>query len=251
MRHSGKTASLIGLLLLASAGAFWAGLSYQPSPTDPASIATPTSMHDKPAGTAVLSANGVAQATSVNIGTVPNSPSQAQFAQLTQQLAGLQQELAMLKKQMSTTHSIPVANSAANSAIDAEQPTEQDASMLAMQRQQEWVEAKQAVQMRTQRLDQAVYAGQVDEAKQSKLQQQVQEALIAANLTSQVTINAANCSNDLCKVELQGQPKNAGDLTLLLYQKRVFPSGTKVLTMPNANGHLTIYASMDGKALPH
>ena len=105
--------------------------------------------------------------------------------------------------------------------------------------------------MRTQRLDQAVYAGQADEAKQSKLQQQVQEALTAANLTSQVTINAANCSNDLCKVELQGQPKNAADLTLLLYQKRVFPSGTKVLTMPNANGHLTIYASMDGKALPH
>lgn len=250
MSSQGKTAGIIIGLLLAGAGVFWAGINYQVAQNESSLDTSITSMDKSSATSPSTPTTGVLPQTLPKAAVV-NGPSQAQFEQLAKQITLLQREVTALKKQQDrAAYANPTTVDDNSSTTDAN-VTVQDPALLAMQHQQEKQLAEQAVHTRTQRLDQAVYAGQVDETRQSTLQQHVQQALATADLAQQVSISAANCSNSICKLELQGKPKNGTDLTLLLYQKRVFPSGSKVLTVPNANGSLTIYAGVDGQPLPH
>ena len=247
MNHQRFSLTSLVIIVLIAAGCFWAGLAYHHYQVDQLASSA-FLLPSSPTATTTTNANTLPSTITSNRLSPSNSPAvnQQQLAALMQQLAVLQQQMKVLQQQrgqvpIEIANTNPVAESAALIT---------DPATLLSQRQQERQELEQATHNRIQHLDQAVYAGQMDSARQTQLQQQVQDALQTANLTEDVNLTAANCSTRVCKLQLQGKPKNGKNILFTLYENRVFPGGTRLLTVPDDKGNLTIYASVGNALLP-
>ena len=248
MNHQRFSLTSLVIIVLIAAGCFWAGLAYHHYQVDQLASSA-FLLPSSPTATTTTNANTLPSTITSNRLSPSNNPAvnQQQLAALMQQLAVLQQQMKGLQQQRgqvpieTATNTNPVAESAALIT---------DPATLLSQRRQERQELEQATHNRIQHLDQAVYAGQMDSARQTQLQQQVQDALQTANLTEDVNLTAANCSTRVCKLQLQGKSKNGKNVLFTLYENRVFPGGTRLLTVPDDKGNLTIYASVGNALLP-
>lgn len=169
----------------------------------------------------------------------PGQPLQEELRRLSSRLTGLEAQLNNLQAAMSAASpDLLAAQAAPNNALFPAIP-ELDAA-------QRRLEAEQATQARVDELEQAMQSARPDETRRNALQQRLQDALATGGAESEVSLDNMQCSGDLCRFKLNGQPSGDRNIMLLLMEQAVFPVEASIFTVPDAAGNLTFYVGHGG-----
>lgn len=110
--------------------------------------------------------------------------------------------------------------------------------------------ATQRLKASVSQLDLNLQAATPDLARQSILQQKLEDVFNQAELT-QVIQSRTECGQVFCKLDLQGKAPEGVDVLQTLWEQQVFPEATEVLTIPKADGSgWVVYVARDGQSLP-
>ena len=112
------------------------------------------------------------------------------------------------------------------------------------------VNAKQRLKADMSQLDLNLQAEAPDLARQSNLQQKVEDAFNQAELANMIQ-GRTECGQVFCKLDLQGRAPEGVDVLQALWEQQVFPEATEVLTVPKPDGSgWIVYVARDGQSLP-
>ena len=109
---------------------------------------------------------------------------------------------------------------------------------------------KQRLKAGVSQLDLNLQAELPDLARQSTLQQKVEDAFNQAELANSIQ-GHTECGQVFCKLDIEGKAPEGVDVLQTLWEQQVFPEATEVMTVPKADGSgWLVYVARDGQSLP-
>lgn len=182
---------------------------------------------------------------------------EARIAQLElkqdQALKALQTQIDELKQQLKQTTSVALKPNVAARA--AELPSDSTLSQLPSPdvslTEAPVATAKKRLAATMSQLDLTLQADTPDAARQSLLQQKMEDAFNQAELSNTIQ-GRTECGQAFCKLDLQGKAPEGVDVLQVLWEQQLFPEATEVLTVPKTDGSgWLVYVATDGKSLPN
>ncbi len=177
---------------------------------------------------------------------------QLQQADLKQQAAfkNLQKQIDDLKQQQAQGAATPIKTTEPLIADSQLITTEANSPPTEQLLEAQAVNAKQRLKADMSQLDLNLQAEAPDLARQSNLQQKVEDAFNQAELANTIQ-GRTECGQVFCKLDLQGQAPEGVDVLQTLWEQQVFPEATEVLTVPKSDGSgWVVYVARDGQSLP-
>lgn len=165
---------------------------------------------------------------------------------LQKQIDELKQAQLPTQTQTQALEAISSSAQAITTATNTESTTPPTEQLLAAQVNK----ATQRLKASMSQLDLNLQTETPDLARQSTLQQKLEDVFNQAELT-QVIQSRTECSQVFCKLDLQGTAPAGVDVLQTLWEQQVFPEATEVLTIPKADGSgWVVYVARDGQSLP-
>ncbi|MFZ1388854.1 MAG: hypothetical protein WBP46_03545 [Thiolinea sp.] len=164
-------------------------------------------------------------------------------------LKALQQQIDELKQATNTAQTKALSPTLAT--IQAVTPsTDVNAPPIEQMLETQLNTTKQRLKAGVSQLDLNLQAEPPDLARQSTLQQKVEDAFNQAELANSIQ-GRTECGQAFCKLDIEGKAPEGVDVLQTLWEQQVFPEATEVMTVPKADGSgWVVYVARDGQSLP-
>lgn len=167
-----------------------------------------------------------------------------------QQIALLSQQVTDLQTQFNTlTQNDFLSTTATNIMPEEIVPSSltTDPALVLAQRQSK---AEKAVQDRIQQLEYTLQNGKAEDARMTALQQNLEEILEISDTTRHVSLQNIQCSQNLCRFTIVGQPTDGKDIMIMFLEQNAFQGDVSAYSVPDTQGNLTFYIGSEAQLLP-